>query len=124
MTVTVTAPTRASADGEIAAMSPGDTLQVRMEPYDVLNLATDAPGADLTGSFVEASAPAGVAVRLNGEPLGEAAETVGDSWWVYRLEVDDGFHRISADAPVSVEVYGFEEYVSFGYAGGVDLSER
>jgi hypothetical protein len=34
---------------------------------------------------------------------------------------DDGVHEILSDYPVGVVVYGFDNYVSYGYPGGTDL---
>jgi hypothetical protein len=35
----------------------------------------------------------------------------------------DGVHRIVADAPVGVTVFGFDSYVSYGYTAGTELRE-
>jgi hypothetical protein len=35
----------------------------------------------------------------------------------------DGVHRIAADAPVGVTVFGFDSYVSYGYTAGTELRE-
>jgi len=36
---------------------------------------------------------------------------------------NDGVHRVQADYPVGVLVYGFDSFVSYAYAGGTELSE-
>jgi len=36
---------------------------------------------------------------------------------------NDGVHRIEASLPVLAVVYGFDNYVSYGYAAGTQLSE-
>ncbi len=36
---------------------------------------------------------------------------------------NDGVHHVQADFPVGVEVYGFDAYVSYAYAGGTDLRD-
>ncbi len=56
--VTVTAPTLAG--GDLEAMKPGDTVVRILKQYDVLNIETDAYGADLTGSVVLANHPVAV----------------------------------------------------------------
>ncbi|MBW2525819.1 MAG: IgGFc-binding protein [Deltaproteobacteria bacterium] len=38
-------------------------------------------------------------------------------------EQNDGVHRIIADAPVGVTVFGFDAYVSYAYAAGTELRE-
>lgn len=55
VSVTVTAPTL--GDGGIPAYKPGDAETFVMNQFDVLNIETDAPGADLTGSIVYANHP-------------------------------------------------------------------
>ena len=35
---------------------------------------------------------------------------------------DDGVHHVDADLPVLVLVYGFDAYVSYGYAAGTQLA--
>jgi len=37
-------------------------------------------------------------------------------------EQNDGVHRLKADSPVGLVVYGFDAYVSYGYPGGTDLA--
>jgi hypothetical protein len=37
-------------------------------------------------------------------------------------EQNDGVHRLTADLPVGLVVYGFDAYVSYGYPGGTDLA--
>lgn len=58
VTVTVTAPTL--ANNGIAAMKIGESRTFILKQYDVLNLETDAFGADLTGSIVAANHPVAV----------------------------------------------------------------
>ncbi len=36
---------------------------------------------------------------------------------------NDGVHRVQADLPVGVIVYGFDSFVSYAYAGGTQLTE-
>lgn len=56
--VKVTAPTLPGPD--IPAMVPGETRSFLLGRYDVLNIETNAFGADLTGSIVTASKPVAV----------------------------------------------------------------
>lgn len=61
--VKVTAPTLASSTGAsepIPAMAPGEDRTFVMHRFDVLNLETNAYGADLTGSIVYANHPVAV----------------------------------------------------------------
>ena len=36
---------------------------------------------------------------------------------------NDGVHRVSANIPIGVTVWGFDSYVSYAYAGGTELTE-
>ena len=58
VTVTVTAPTL--ANNNIPHMEPGESRVFVMKQFDVLNIETDAYGADLTGSVVYANHPIAV----------------------------------------------------------------
>jgi len=40
---------------------------------------------------------------------------------VVASDQNDGVHRVDADSPVMVLVYGFDSYVSYGYAAGTQL---
>ena len=73
--------------------------------------------------YVTLVAPQGATVLFDGEPVPEEAfELFGTGQHrVARFPVADGVHRVSADQPVGVYVYGFDVYVSYGYPGGLDL---
>ena len=55
VTVTVTAPTLENKPQGIPALKPGDTIKRTLNQYDVLNIETNRPGSDLTGSVVLSS---------------------------------------------------------------------
>ena len=47
--------------------------------------------------------------------------TIGD-WRVKILNnIDDGTHKIVGGKPIGVDVYGYSQYVSYAYTGGLDL---
>ena len=52
-----TTKTLASNDGSIAVYKAGETAQFELEPWDTLNLETDAVGADLTGTLILTTKP-------------------------------------------------------------------
>ncbi|MBL6976071.1 MAG: IgGFc-binding protein [Deltaproteobacteria bacterium] len=58
VTLTVTAPTL--ADNGIEHLEPGDSIVRVLNQFDVLNIETDAYGADLSGSVVLANHPVAV----------------------------------------------------------------
>ncbi len=66
-------------------------------------------------------APEGAHVELDGQaieswrPLG----TLGDiAWTGARVRVQPGAHVLIADQPAGIDVYGYDDYVSYAYAGG------
>ena len=55
-----------------------------------------------------------LAARIDSGSAGETAKIdSGDQY--------DGVHRLEADAPVGLLVYGFDSFVSYGYVGGTNL---
>jgi len=58
--VRVTAPTLVGVSSNLKHLEPGDSVLRTLKQYDVLNIETDAIGADLTGSEVKASKPVAV----------------------------------------------------------------
>ena len=62
--------------------------------------------------------------KSDGEELvSQQFEPVSGTFKVARFLVDDGEHRIEANKPIGVGVYGFDQYVSYGYPGGLDLKD-
>ncbi len=72
-------------------------------------------------SFVNVTAPAGTRVVLDGDLLG-GLEAIGDTGAsALRQRVRAGTHRIEANAPFGIVVYGYGTYTSYLYPGGLDL---
>ncbi len=74
--------------------------------------------------FANIVAPAGTAVRLDDEVLRDwtdVAQMGGVTWMVATVQLTDGRHTLTADAPVGLTVYGYDRDVSYGYPGGVNL---
>ncbi len=75
--------------------------------------------------YVNIVAPSDASVRLDDRDVGpEYFTAVGGQWKVARLLVQDGVHRLNASKPVGVVVYGYDDDVSYGYAGGLNLVDR
>ena len=53
----------------------------------------------------------------------DAFEPVSADYRVARLRLEDGHHVFQADPIFGVIVYGFDDYVSYGYPGGLDLKD-
>ena len=61
---------------------------------------------------------------LDGSPLApDFFEKVSGKYKMTRLFVEPGPHSVTASAPVAVDVYGFDQYVSYGYPAGLDLED-
>jgi hypothetical protein len=74
--------------------------------------------------FANIVAPAGTAVRLDEvivRDWTDIAEMGGVTWMVSTVQLSDGRHTLTADAPVGLTVYGYDRDVSYGYPGGVNL---
>jgi hypothetical protein len=59
-TVTVRPTARTAAGATMSAMVPGQSYEVTLEPFQVLNIRSDEEGADLTGTEIVADKPVGV----------------------------------------------------------------
>ena len=55
-------------------------------------------------------------------PVGVLEDVGASDYHVYRAQISDGVHQVSASEPVSVIVYGYDKDVSYGYPGGLGLS--
>ncbi len=53
---------------------------------------------------------------------GVVTGTLPGGYTYFQVPVSGGSHKISATAKVGVTVYGYDEYVSYGYTGGLDLT--
>lgn len=74
--------------------------------------------------YVNVVAPSGATVSLDGESIPNASFVgVTADWMVARLKTSDGVHRIQANQPIGVTVYGFDDDVSYGYAAGMNLND-
>jgi hypothetical protein len=73
--------------------------------------------------YVSIIAPTNADVSFDNDVVPVAWEPVGDGaeWQIARFPVGDGVHFIEADVPVAVIVYGYDQYVSYGYPGGLNL---
>ncbi len=109
--------------GDAGTGDPAFMLAVPVEQFrpDYVFLAPDKYEYD----YVNIMAPREATVTFDGAVLPETNFTsfgTGD-YKVSRFVIPDGVHTIDADAPVSVIVYGYDSYVSYGYPGGLNLSE-
>ena len=75
-------------------------------------------------NFVNITAPMGANVTLDGAAVGGFAPIGGTGFGVARVQLSnagDGNHRVSSNLPVGISVYGYGQYTSFWYPGGLNL---
>jgi hypothetical protein len=77
-----------------------------------------------TVSFVQAVAPDGAPLLLDGRPFtAERSFVESTPWTVHRARISPGTHRISTTDPrgLGLKVIGIAAYTSYMYPGGLDL---
>jgi hypothetical protein len=75
--------------------------------------------------YADVVAPAGASVTVDGAPL-DFFLPIGDTGYAFARATLvgslDGNHRLAADVPFGVTVYGYGDYTSYWYPGGLDLA--
>jgi hypothetical protein len=75
--------------------------------------------------FINIVAPVDAIVTLDGQAMPPANFiSIGPDWKAARMAVQDGVHTVTADKPVGVIAYGYDDDVSYGYAAGLNLVDR
>lgn len=120
--LTGTVPDHENAD----TGDPAFIVAIPVEQFrsDYIFLAPDA----YTFDYVTIVAPLGAQVLLDDVLIPEAAWTTFGTGThrAARLEIQDGVHTVLSlpvdgePQPVGVVVYGYDQYVSYGYAAGMD----
>ena len=109
--------------GDAGIGDPAFILAVPFEQYrtDYVFLAPNKYELD----YVTVTAPTGAEVTFDGELLDPADfEPIGTGQFsAARFLIDDGAHSISSNEKIGIIVYGYDQYVSYGYPGGLDLKD-
>jgi hypothetical protein len=79
-------------------------------------------------NFVNLTAPVGATVNLDGNPVPASAFVAigGSGFAVARVALSDGAagnHHAESSMPFGISVYGYGQYTSYWYPGGLDLAE-
>ena len=76
-----------------------------------------------TRDYVTVIRPDGVAITIDNAPVanGEFAPVGSGNWEVATVQVQPGVHIIEGDEPFGLQAYGFNNAVSYGYPGGLNL---
>jgi hypothetical protein len=102
---------------------PAFILAVPVEQYrsDYTFLAPNGFEFD----YVTITAPFDAVVELDGvEVAADVWQTFGDETYkVARVLIADGVHSVVSDLPIGLTSYGYDSYVSYGYAAGLDIRE-
>ena len=102
---------------------PAMALSVATEQYRTTYLF-HAP-INYESNFVNITAPMTAKVTLDAAPVAGFKAIGATGYGVVRLELGDnidGNHRIESDKPVGISVYGYGQYTSYWYPGGLDLN--
>ncbi len=81
-----------------------------------------------TSNHVDITAPMGASIMLDGAPVTGFVPIGTSGYGLKRLQLTngpagDGTHSISGDLKFGITVYGYGQYTSYWYAGGLDLTD-
>ncbi len=100
---------------------PSMILAVPQEQFrkDFIILAPNKYAQD----YISVIMPTGAEAYFDDSPITNL-ELVGDglTWQIARFVISDGVHFIVSDVPVGIIIYGYDDYVSYGYPGGLNLN--
>lgn len=108
--------------GDAGTGDPAFMLNVPVEQFrtEYVFLAPNKYAYD----HVNIIAPVGAEVVMDGQVLDNAQfEPISPDYHVARLQIEDGVHVVRGDQPMGVIVYGYDQYVSYGYPAGLDLKD-
>jgi len=112
--------------GQEAGGNSGDpamALSVATEQYRT-NYLFHAP-INYESNFVNITAPMNAKVTLDGAPVAGFKAIGATGHGIVRLELGDnvdGNHQVESDKPVGISVYGYGQFTSYWYPGGLDLN--
>ena len=103
---------------------PAFMLAVPVEQYRT-DFVVHTP-AEYEDNYLNITAPSGAAVTVDGEEIPPTSFEVvgGGTYSVFRTRIKQwGPHTVTSSEPAGVIVYGYDQYVSYAYTGGLDLAE-
>ena len=116
-------------EGQEAGGGTGDPAMALAVPVEQFRTSYlfHAP-VNYESNYVDVTAPMGAVVTLDGAPL--VLQPIGTSGYglarVYPLgngPLGDGNHSMSGDQPFGITVYGYGQYTSYWYPGGLNLTD-
>jgi hypothetical protein len=111
--------------GQQAGGNTGDpamTISVPTEQYRS-SYSFHAP-TNYESNFANITAPVGANITLDGQAVAGFVAIGGTGFAIARVQLSnagDGDHSLSGDLPFGVQVYGYGQYTSYWYPGGLDL---
>ena len=113
-------------EGQQAGGGAGDPAMTLAVPVDQFRrrYLFHAP-TNYETNYVEVVAPQGSAITLDGAPVGGFASIGTTNLALARVQLDNGGngnHAMEGDQPFGIQVYGYGQYTSYWYPGGLDLS--
>jgi hypothetical protein len=84
----------------------------------------DDPAAGVTGrNYVNVMAKVGSSVMLDGAPVTGLAAIGGGEFGVARVQIEGGSHVVTSDQEFGIMCYGYGNYNSYMYPGGLDVDQ-
>lgn len=112
-------------------VSQEQTLDVTGDPAMILTVPSNQFRTDYhlltpqgySSDFVVVTRHAGSEVRLDGTAIGdgEFAPVGAGNWEAATVPVEPGLHVLEGDDEFGLQAYGFDNAVSYGYPGGLNL---
>jgi len=117
-------------EGQDAGGGTGDPAMALAVPFEQFRTSyTFQAPTSYDSNYVDVTAPMGASVMLDGAaplPLTAIGST---GYGLSRVEplgngpAGDGNHTITGDMPFGITVYGYGQYTSYWYPGGLDLKD-
>ncbi|MSP15356.1 MAG: hypothetical protein EXR73_01875 [Myxococcales bacterium] len=111
------------APGSGGTGDPAMALAVATDQYRTRYLFHAPTNYEL--NYVNVTAPTGAAITLDGAPVGGFVPVGGSGFGVAKVQLGQGVngnHTITGDALFGISVYGYGQYTSYWYPGGLDLA--
>ena len=135
----VSGPAQITADKPVLVMQysnstsfdnvTSDPFQMMIPPYEqfLAGYTVSTPASGFALNFINVVAPDAAvgAITLDGSAIPSASFTAigGSGFSGAQVPVDLGSHTLSGPLPFGVHSYGFADFDSYGYPGGLSLSE-